>query len=129
MDLNRYYPGLAQFSPYFELISAFHPADEESALDNYFIDDDMDILQDTKGDLLELDICGEEMRVYLQLSHDKTHEVAYIIDHPVKLYFRPKGTTHRILDAEGIVHIVPAPGHGTFAIKYLPKNAAEPVRF
>ena len=35
----------------------------------------------------------------------------YRINDPRKLFFRTGGTTHRVLDKNGIVHCVPAPGH------------------
>lgn len=35
----------------------------------------------------------------------------YRIDAPAKLEYREGGTTHRVTDGEGIVHLVPAPGH------------------
>jgi hypothetical protein len=34
----------------------------------------------------------------------------YRIDNPVSVHFRPLGSTHRVLDASGITHCVPAPG-------------------
>ena len=35
----------------------------------------------------------------------------YRIDTPVSVTFKPDSTTHRVTDAQGIVHCVPAPGH------------------
>lgn len=34
----------------------------------------------------------------------------YRIMEPVTLWYRPGGTTHRILDSKGVTHCVPAPG-------------------
>lgn len=34
----------------------------------------------------------------------------YRITAPRTLYTRPNGTTHRVVDAKGLVHCVPAPG-------------------
>jgi hypothetical protein len=34
----------------------------------------------------------------------------YRIDKPQSVEFREGGTTHRVVDADGIVHCVPAPG-------------------
>jgi hypothetical protein len=56
--------------------------------------------------LTESDLSSEEWREYFML-HDKS---VYRIDNPVKLYMRPGGTTHRVLDSKGIVHCVIAPG-------------------
>ena len=52
------------------------------------------------------DISHEEYREY---SFEGCHN--YRIDDPVTLYTRPGGTTHCVLDDQGIVHCVPAPGH------------------
>jgi len=35
----------------------------------------------------------------------------YRIDNPQKLFYREGGTTHRVLDAKGVIHCVPAVGH------------------
>jgi hypothetical protein len=35
----------------------------------------------------------------------------YRINNPMRVQFRPGGETHRVTDAEGIVHSVPAPGN------------------
>lgn len=34
----------------------------------------------------------------------------YRIENPVLFYWAPGHTTHRVLDSEGVLHIVPAPG-------------------
>lgn len=34
----------------------------------------------------------------------------YRIDNPATVYFRKGGSTHRVVDANGISHCVPAPG-------------------
>lgn len=38
-------------------------------------------------------------------------------------------TTHRVLDATGTVHCVPAPGERGCVLRWQPKNADEPVQF
>lgn len=35
----------------------------------------------------------------------------YRIEAPAEILFRPGGVTHRVVDADGVCHIVPAPGH------------------
>ena len=34
----------------------------------------------------------------------------YRIDHPQRVQFRSGGETHRVTDADGVVHCLPAPG-------------------
>lgn len=53
----------------------------------------------------------------------------YVIKSPVRLYFRPGGTTHRVLDANGIVHCVPAPGERGCVLRWLTAPGKPPVAF
>ncbi len=53
----------------------------------------------------------------------------YRIESPVALYSREGGETHRILDAAGVVHIVPAPGCHGCVLRYKKADGAEPVTF
>jgi hypothetical protein len=53
----------------------------------------------------------------------------YRIDNPTKLFCRPGGTTHRVLDAQGMVHCCPAPGTNGCVLRWLPKDATQPVQF
>ena len=53
----------------------------------------------------------------------------YRIEKPTALYYRHGGTTHRIVDSEGVVHCVPAPGHFGCALRWKPTNPADPVQF
>ena len=56
--------------------------------------------------LTESDLSAEAWREYFMLHNNSV----YRIENPVKLYMRPGGTTHRVLDSKGIVHCVIAPG-------------------
>lgn len=38
-------------------------------------------------------------------------------------------TTHRVIDADGLVHCLPAPGFQGCVLRWKPRNAAEPVQF
>lgn len=38
-------------------------------------------------------------------------------------------TTHRVVDAAGMVHCVPAPGEKDCVLRWYPKDASEPVQF
>lgn len=53
----------------------------------------------------------------------------YRIDNPVTLYYREGGTTHRIVDNDGIVHCVPAPGMHGCVLRWKSKDINKPVTF
>lgn len=53
----------------------------------------------------------------------------YRIDSPEALFLRPGGTTHRVLDAAGVVHCVPAPGQSGCALRWQNRLGVEPVQF
>ena len=53
----------------------------------------------------------------------------YRINYPLWLYFRPGGSTHRVVDADGIVHCVPAPGQLGCVLRWKPKDPNSPVQF
>jgi hypothetical protein len=53
----------------------------------------------------------------------------YRITSPVRLYFRVNGTTHRVVDAEGTVHCVPAPGQNGCVLRWKSVDPAKPVSF
>lgn len=61
--------------------------------------------------MMEFNISTEEYREYDFWCHDGGFYRVYKIDNPQKLFIRTEGSTHRILDSEGVVHCVPAPGH------------------
>lgn len=51
----------------------------------------------------------------------------YRIDGPRQLFIGD--TTHRIVDAAGVVHLAPAPGERGCVVRWMPHDAAEPVQF
>lgn len=53
----------------------------------------------------------------------------YRITSPLQLIMRPGGSTHRVIDAEGVVHCVPAPGQQGCVLRWKPKDPANPVQF
>ncbi len=61
------------------------------------------------ADLKKIDLAGvEEWREYDFGGRDQP----YRIEKPISVEYRPHtGTTHRVVDAAGVVHCVPAPGH------------------
>ena len=53
----------------------------------------------------------------------------YRVERPVAFWHRPGGETHRVEDAAGVVHIVPAPGHHGCVLRYVKDPGEPPVRF
>lgn len=51
------------------------------------------------------------------------------IEAPKELYVRVGGTTHRVVDQEGVVHCVPAPGQCGCVLRWKSKDANKPVEF
>lgn len=65
------------------------------------------------GNLTKIDIKGiEEWREY-----DFAGRV-YRIASPVSVQFHPGGSTHRVTDAHGVTHCVPAPGTGDCVLRW-----------
>lgn len=48
----------------------------------------------------------------------------YRIDGPVALYYRDGGSTHRVVDAAGVTHCVPAPGSEGCVLRWKGKDGA-----
>lgn len=53
----------------------------------------------------------------------------YRINNPVSLFQRPGGTTHRVVDKDGVVHCIPAPGQGDCVLRWKTKRGKRPVKF
>ena len=51
----------------------------------------------------------------------------YRIEDPQLLFIG--NSTHRVVDSQGIVHCVPAPGYNGCVLRWLPKDASKPVQF
>lgn len=77
------------------------------------------------SDLKKFDISGEQWREYDVVGR----EWPYRIDKPRTLYIRPGGTTHRIVDAEGVAHCVPFGGTSGTVVRWYSKPGEERVRF
>lgn len=66
------------------------------------------------SELVTINVEGvEEWREYDFASR------VYRIEKPKTIQFRPGGTTHRVTDSEGIIHIVPAPGHDGCVLRFV----------
>ncbi len=78
-----------------------------------------------RGFMESHDLSGEIFREYDFENRDKP----YKIESPVKLFMRPGGSTHRVLDGKGVVHCVPAPGYCGCVVRWKPKDETNPVQF
>jgi len=71
------------------------------------------------------DLSDEEWREY-DWYYDEEDPVKisrqYRIDDPVFVYWRDGGTTHRVVDKEGIAHCVPVPGRMGCVLRWKNKS-------
>ena len=93
---------------------------------------------DIDPSLIERQIDEEEWREYEWdvIRQNKKGEmvrtgerVTYRIQSPSKLFMRPGGTTHRVVDKNGIAHCVPAVGLLGCVIRWKNPDGAKPVNF
>ena len=76
------------------------------------------------------DLTKEEWREYEFGEVEDPRPIRiYRIRHPQTLYYRKGGSTHRVLDADGVVHCVPAVGFAGCVLRWKPKGGANPVQF
>lgn len=73
------------------------------------------------------DLSDEAWREY-DMETDFGRRV-YRIENPKTLHFRVGGSTHRIVDQAGVVHLVPGPGYRNCVIRWMPRDPAKPVAF
>ena len=73
--------------------------------------------------LSKFDITAEAYREY-----DFNGRV-YRIDNPVALFLRPGGSTHRVLDKDGVIHCLPVPGNGDCVLRWKNKEGFDPCQF
>lgn len=74
-------------------------------------------------ELITRSITTEEYREY------DFCERVYRITNPVSLVVREGGTTHRVVDSEGVVHCVPSPGVRGCVLRWKNKDTNKPVNF
>ena len=79
------------------------------------------------SDLSSRDISHELWREYEWVSEGVVR--VYRIESPVSLFTRPGGTTHRVVDADGVAHCIPAVGYMGCALRWKNPKDTEPVRF
>jgi len=79
----------------------------------------------------EKDITCEEWREY-DFSDTSTPiptNRVYRIDNPKTLIWRDGGSTHRVVDMNGIVHCCPAPGNNGCILRWKSRDEDKPVAF
>ena len=82
-------------------------------------------MSEVKSEVVGRSLENEAYREYL--FADGT---VYRIENPWTLFTRPGGTTHRVVDAVGIVHCVAFPGpDGKTVLRWKPKDPGNPVQF
>jgi len=79
------------------------------------------------SELKKYELTGVMWREYEWIADDDAR--IYRIENPIAFYWREGATTHRVLDAEGVVHIVPAPGQMGCVLRYKKAEGVEPVMF
>lgn len=80
---------------------------------------------DTDNNLIEGDLRDEIWREY----DIPGRSCPYRISEPVRLYFRKGGTTHRVLNSNGVVHCIPAVGVAGCVLRWKVKDGKNPVAF
>jgi hypothetical protein len=70
-----------------------------------------------------LEVNGKTLIGPLDISDEKWREYdfngrTYRIEGPVELYLRVGGTTHRVVDRNGVTHCVPMPGVGDCVLRW-----------
>jgi hypothetical protein len=81
------------------------------------------------SDLIEHDISHEDWREYEWTDPATGNTRVYRIDGPARLFIRPGGTTHRVVDGVGVAHCVPSLGQLGCALRWKNPEHAEPVNF
>lgn len=72
------------------------------------------------------DLTTEEWREY-EFMDDFGTLRNYRITEPVEVRWRNSGTTHRVLDVNGIVHCVPGPGIRNCVLRWKTKPGTNPI--
>lgn len=75
------------------------------------------------SELKKLDLSDEQWREYDWCGR------IYRIDNPQWLYIRFGGTTHRVVDSEGVTHCVPTVGVQGCVLRWKVKDGENPVAF
>jgi len=76
----------------------------------------------------EYDISCERWREYSFGEDEDTLRVVTIMT-PQKLFISASGSTHRVLNSDGVITCVPAPGRNLCVLSWLAKDSDKPVAF
>jgi len=90
---------------------------------NSFLDLNYWSMKMNESKYTEQDLSCEEYREIV------TRDGVYRIDAPVKLIRRDGGSTHRVVDATGVVHCYVAPESGLSVTRWKAKDPTKPVSF
>jgi len=99
-----------------------------------FKSDPGELVKINRGDLVEFPLTSENYREYEFGEEDNRY--IYRIDNPVALFLHKRsdgkgyGDTHRVLDYDGVVHCVPAPGgRDNCVIRWKSIDPTNPLNF
>ncbi len=81
------------------------------------------------SNMISNDLSDEEWREYEFPVSDFDKKIVYRIHDPKTLFYRVGGSTHRVLDSAGVVHLLPGPGFRGCVIRWKPRNTTAPVAF
>jgi len=81
------------------------------------------------SDLSSYDISHELWREYEWIDPDTDNIRVYRIPNPKTLYLRPGGSTHRVLDTDGVAHCIPSVGRFGCVMRWKNPPECEPVKF
>jgi hypothetical protein len=76
------------------------------------------------NELVSNSLADEEWREY-ELEGGKI----YRINNPQTLVYRVGGSTHRIVDGDGVVHLLPGPGYRDTVIRWKTREGLAKVAF
>lgn len=79
--------------------------------------------------LVAKDLSGELWREYEFGPAGTDMRTVYRIPNPVLLLYWPDGTTHRIVDSEGVVHLLPRQGLDGCVIRWRNKPGLPAAQF
>lgn len=77
--------------------------------------------------LIAMDITSESWREYSWIEPVSKERITYRIEGAVKVHLYRGCTTHRVEDAKGVVHCVPAIGFYGCVLRWSSKDPTKPV--
>lgn len=80
------------------------------------------------AEMINIDMNKLDLTVELWREYDFSGRI-YRIDNPISVEFRSGGSTHRVVDAFGVVHCVPAPGFQGCVLRWKSIDETKPVAY